>query len=410
MPMFSYKGRTLRGELVTGRIDGDTADAVASRLFTSGITPIDISAAASAQDLSVDKLGRMIGLGQPRISDLVLFTRQMYTITKSGLPLLRGLRGLSASTHNPVLRDALEDVLSSLEAGRDLATSFARHPKIFPTLYVSIVRVGEQTGTLEKSFQRLGEYLQQDQDMQDRMKSAMRYPIIVLAAIAIAIGILTAFVIPRFAPIFAALGDDIPMPTRIIMGTSTFVRDQWYVVLATLAVIVFATRAYIGTDTGRYRWHKFKLKLPVIGKLTHEAILSRICRSLAISLSAGMSMSQTLAVIARSSGNDYMAEQILRLRDCVERGDSLSRASTTVGMFPPLVLQMMAVGEETGELSTLLDEVAGFYEREVDYALKNLTSAIEPLLIIAVGGMVLILALGVFLPLWNMISKVGGMH
>jgi MSHA biogenesis protein MshG len=408
--MFSYKGRTLRGELVSGRIDGDTADAVASRLFTSGITPIDISAAASAQDLSLDKLARKIGIGWPRMADLVLFTRQMYTITKSGLPLLRGLRGLSASTQNAVLREALEDVLSSLEAGRDLATSFARHPKIFPTLYVSIVRVGEQTGTLEKSFQRLGEYLLQDQDMQDRMKSAMRYPIIVLAAIGIAMGILTTFVIPRFAPIFAALGDNIPTPTRIIMGASTFAREHWLVVLGSVAFIILATRAYIRTDNGRYRWHKFKLRLPVVGKLTHEAILSRVCRSLAISLSAGMSMTQTLAVIARSSGNDYMSEQILRLRDCVERGDSLSRGSTTVGLFPPLVLQMMAVGEETGELSTLLDEVAGFYEREVDYALKNLTSAIEPLLIIAVGGMVLILALGIFLPLWNMISKVGGMH
>jgi MSHA biogenesis protein MshG len=410
MPLFNYKGRTLRGELVTGRVDGDTPEAVASRLFTSGITPIDISAAASAQDLSVEKLGRIIGLGRPRVADLVLFTRQMYTITKSGLPLLRGLRGLSASTHNAVLREALQDVLASLEAGRDLATSFARHPKIFPTLYVSIVRVGEATGTLEKSFQRLGEYLSQDEAMQERMKSAMRYPAIVMIAIGVALAILTTFVIPKFAPIFATLGDDIPTPTRIIMGASSFARDYWYIVIAGLAVLVGIVRAYINTDDGRYRWHRFKLRLPVVGRLTHEAILSRVCRSLAISLSAGMPMTQTLAVIARSSGNDYMSEQILRLRDSVERGDSLSRASATVGMFPPLVLQMMGVGEETGELSTLLDEVAGFYEREVDFALKNLTSAIEPLLICAVGGMVLILALGIFLPLWNMISKVGAMH
>ena len=410
MPLFNYKGRTLRGELVTGRVDGDTPESVASRLFMSGITPIDISAAKGAQDLSAEKLGRMFGLGKPRTSDLVLFTRQMYTITKSGLPLLRGLRGLSASTHNPVLREALEDVLGSLEAGRDLATSFARHPLIFPTLYVSIVRVGEATGTLEQSFLRLSEYLAQDQEMQDRMKSAMRYPIIVMIAIAAAIGILTTFVIPKFAPIFAALGDDIPMPTRIIMGASTFTHDYWYIVLGGIVGIVFGTRAYLGTQNGRYRWHKLKLRLPVVGKLTHEAILSRICRSLAISLAAGMPMTETLAVIARSSGNDYMAEQILRLRDCVERGDSLSRAAATVGMFPPLVLQMMGVGEETGEITTLLDEVSGFYEREVDFALKNLTAAIEPLLIVVVGGMVLILALGIFLPLWNMIAKVGGAH
>ncbi len=410
MPLFNYKGRTLRGELVTGRVDGETPESVASRLFTSGITPIDISAVASTQSLSFEKLGRTIGLGKPRTSDLVLFTRQMYTITKSGLPLLRGLRGLAASTHNAVLREALGDVLTSLEAGRDLATSFARHPTIFPTLYVSIIRVGEATGTLEKSFQRMGEYLTQDQDMQDRMKSAMRYPAIVILAIGVAMAILTTFVIPRFAPVFAALGDDIPLPTKIIMVTSSFAHDYWYVVLGGIALLAFLVRGYVSTDDGRYKWHRFKLRLPVVGKLTHEAILSRVCRSLSISLAAGMSMTQTLAVIARSSGNDYMSEQILRLRDCVERGDSLSRASATVGMFPPLVLQMMGVGEETGELDTLLDEVAGFYEREVDFALKNLTSAIEPLLIVAVGGMVLILALGIFLPLWNMISRVGAMH
>jgi MSHA biogenesis protein MshG len=410
MPLFSYKGRTLRGELVTGRMDGDNAESVASRLFTSGITPIDISAAAGAQDLSVEKLGRMLGLGQPRTADLVLFTRQMYTITKSGLPLLRGLRGLAASTHNAVLREALEDVLASLEAGRDLAGSFARHPDIFPTLYVSIVRVGEATGTLEKSFQRLADYLSQDQDMKDRMKSAMRYPIIVMIAIAVAIGVLSAFVIPKFAPIFRALGDNIPLPTLIIMNASSFTRDYWYVVLGAIALVIFAIRTYVGTENGRYRWHKWKLRLPVVGRLTHEAILSRVCRSLSISISAGMPMTQTLAVIARSSGNDYMAEQILRLLDGVERGDALSRAAATVGMFPPLVLQMLGVGEETGELTMLLDEVAGFYEREVDYSLKNLSAAIEPILIVVVGGMVLILALGIFLPLWNMISRVGGMQ
>jgi MSHA biogenesis protein MshG len=410
MPMFNYKGRTLRGELVTGRVDGETPDVVASRLFTSGITPIDISAATGAQDLSIEKLARTFGFGKPRTSDLVLFTRQMYTITKSGLPLLRGLRGLASSTHNVVLREALESVLASLEAGRDLATSFGRHPDIFPTLYVSIVRVGEATGTLEKSFLRLSEYLSQDQQMQDRMKSAMRYPIIVIIAIAAAMAILTTFVIPKFAPIFAVLGDDIPVPTRIIMTSSAFAHDYWYIVLGGLAAIFFATRMYLRTEFGRYRWHRLKLRLPIIGRLTHEGIQSRVCRSLSISLAAGMPMTQTLAVIARSSGNDYMAEQILRLRDCVERGDPLSRAAATVGMFPPLVLQMMAVGEETGELTDLLDEVADFYEREVDFALKNLTAAIEPLLIVMVGGMVLILALGIFLPLWNMIAKVGAMH
>ena len=407
MPVFSYKGRTSRGDLVTGRIDGETSASVAARLFSTGVTPVEISAVGEESATSPTNFARMLGFGRVRTADLVLFSRQMYTITKSGIPLLRGLRGLVSSTHNAMLRETLEDVLTSLETGRDLSTSLGRHPKVFPTLYVSIVRVGEATGTLEKSFLRLTEYLGQDKDMQDRMKSAVRYPIIVLITIAVAIAFLTTFVIPRFAPIFAALGNNIPLPTRIIMGASTFTREYWWAALGSIALIVVLIRQWLATVSGRFQWDRWKLKVPAIGKLLHEAILSRLSRSLAISLSAGMPMIQTLAVIARSTGNAFMADKVLRLRDTVERGEPLSRAAAAAGMFSPLVLQMMAIGEETGELSELLDEAAGFYEREVDHGLKNLASAIEPILIVVVGGMVLLLALGIFLPLWEMISRAG---
>lgn len=410
MPVFHYKGRSVRGDLMTGRLDGETADMVAARLFSSGITPVEIKAVKAADLNDLGTLSRRLGMGKPKTSDLVLFSRQMYTITKSGIPLLQGLRGLAASTHNRVLREALEDILGSLESGRDLASSFARHSDLFPTLYISIIRVGESTGTLEDSFKRMAEYLAQDQETQQRVKSAMRYPIIVMCTIAVAMGVLTTFVIPHFAPLFKALGDNIPLPTRIIMGVSSFAHDYWYVVFGGIAAATFGIRSYVNTIAGRYNWHKWKLRLPVIGPLAHQAILARLSRSLSISLTAGMPMLQTLSVIAKASGNDYMAERVTRLRLGVERGDPLSRAAASVEMFPPLVLQMMTVGEETGELPQLLDEVAGFYEREVDYALKNLSAAIEPILIVFVGGMVLVLALGIFLPMWEMIAKVGGGH
>jgi MSHA biogenesis protein MshG len=408
MPMFAYKGRSLRGEPVAGQLEGDTPEAVASRLFNSGVTPIEIVAAKASESADAGELWRRLGGGKPKTSDLIMFSRQMYTITKSGIPLLRGLKGLAESTHNIVLRRTLEDIIAGLESGRDLASSIGRHPDVFSTLYVSIVRVGESTGTLENSFLRLCEYLAQDQDVQDKVRSALRYPMIVMAAIAVAIGVITVFVIPNFAPLFKVLGDDIPMPTKIIMGVSTFTQNYWWLVLGLMAGAFVWAKQYTSTELGRYKWHRAKLRIPVVGKLTHEAILSRISRSLAISLAAGMPMIQTLNVIARSAGNDYMAERVMRLRDAVERGDPLSRAAATVGMFPPLVLQMMAVGEETGDLSELLDEVADFYEREVDYTLKNLSAMIEPIMVVAVGVAVLILALGVFLPMWNMISKVGG--
>jgi len=406
MSNFKYRGRSGRGETITGRLDAESVDAAAARLLNLGITPLDI-VADGVESTSVSDLLQRLGAGKPTSADLVLFARQMFSITKAGLPLLRGLKGLAQSTHNVILRNALHDVLASLESGRDFASSLARHPEIFPPLFLSMVRVGESTGTLDNAFSRLCEYLTQDQDVQDRVRSAVRYPLIVVVVIAIAVTVITVFVIPNFAPLFKILGDDIPMPTRIIMGTSSFVRAHGAALLAGIAAGFFALKRYLATESGRYRWDRLKLRVPVLGELLHQAVLSRVTRSLSISLDAGLPMIQALTLLSRSAGNAYLAERLLQLRDAVERGDGLSRAATTAGIFPPLVLQMLAVGEETGELTRLLDEVSGFYQREVDYRLRNLTAMLEPFLIILVGGMVLILALGVFLPMWNMIGKIG---
>jgi len=406
MLMFRYRGRGGRGDLVTGRLEAESSDAVASRLFNLGITPLEI-AADVATATPVSELLQRFGAGKPKSSDLVLFARQMYSITKACLPLLRGLRSLAQATHNVQLRDALYDVLQSLESGRDFASSLARHPQLFSPLFLSMVRVGESTGTLDNAFLRLCEYLGQDQEVQDRVKAAIRYPAIVVIVIGIAVVIITIFVIPNFAPLFKILGDDIPMPTRIIIGTSNFVRHHGMFLLAAIVSGIVMLKRHLKTESGRYHWDRLKLKIPAIGELMHQAVLSRVTRSLAISLAAGLPMIQALTLLARSAGNEYLAEKLLRLRDAVERGESLSRAAAATGMFPPLVLQMVAVGEETGELTPLLEEVSGFYNREVDFRLKNLSAMIEPILMAFVGGLVLILALGVFLPMWNMIGKVG---
>jgi MSHA biogenesis protein MshG len=405
---FAYKGRSADGKLVQGTAPGESIDQVAQRLLGNGVTPLEITpqgVVASSMDL--EKLGRRFGLGRVTTSDLVMFSRQMYTITRAGIPLLRGLRGLVASTHSAMLRETLEDVLESLEGGRDLATSFGRHPEVFPKLYVSIVSVGEATGTLEKSFQRLTEYLAQEKEMHDRVKAALRYPTIVVITIVLAAMFISTFVVPKFAPVFAQLSGELPLPTKILLGSSAAVRDYWHYSLGGIALVVFVLKQWLRTPAGRMRWDTLKLRVPIMGKLVYEATLSRINRSMAISLAAGMPMTQTLAVIARSSGNVFMTERIQQLAANVERGESLHRAASASGLFSPLVLQMIAIGEETGALPELLDEAAGYYEREVDHALKNLSSSIEPILIVGVGGMVLILALGIFMPLWEVISKAG---
>ena len=406
MSLFAYRGRSPRGELVEGRLDAETAEQIAVRLMGAGITPIDIDLAGDG-DTTLRRLLLRIGIGTPTNSDLMMFSRQMHTITKAGVPLLRGIKGLQSSMHNEVLRDALADVVSSLESGRDLAAGFARHPAIFPPLYVNMVRVGESTGTLDTAFLRLCEYLSTEQDVHDRVQSAMRYPLVVLGAVALAISIISVKVIPAFAPIFRMLGNDIPLPTRIIMAASSLTQQYWWLMFLGVGLAWWLFRSYTATDAGRYAWHRAKLRLPIVGELLHEAILARVTRSLAICLSAGIPALQALSTIARTTGNDCIGEAILKLRDLVERGDSISRAAAGTGLFPPLVVQMIGVGEETGDLSDLLAEVADHYRRDVDYRLKNLSSVIEPALIVAVGGVVLLLALGVFLPLWDMFAKVG---
>jgi MSHA biogenesis protein MshG len=407
MASFRYRARATNGSLVAGELSADSLDQAAQRLIASGVWPVNIDRSDDPQGFAAKRLLRRLGMGRVQLNDLVLFTRQMYTVVKAGIPLLRGLRGLASSTHNALLRETLEDVLANLEGGRDLASSLARHPDIFPSLYISIVRVGEATGTLEQSFLRLGEYLVQEKDIRDRVKGAMRYPVIVVATILLAVVFLSAVVIPKFQPIFQALQGNIPLPTRVIIGTSALIRGYWHLCVAGCVLLAFGLRRFVGTSAGRLQWDRLRLKLPVMGNLAYQSSLARLCRSLAISLHAGLPMTQALQAIERSAGNAYLAKKIRSLETGIERGELLSKASYSSGLFSPLVLQMIAIGEETGELPLLLDEAAGFYERETDVALKNLTASIEPILIVVVGGMVLVLALGIFMPMWEMIGRAG---
>ena len=405
MTEFVYKGRSANGALVTGKLEGKSADAVAGRLVSIGITPVEIRDLAYTTSITLSDLVKRMGGGQPTTKDLVLFCRQMHTITRTGLPLLKGLSGLMETTHNEVLKEALVDVIAKLESGRELAQSMKGHPRIFSALFINLVEIGEATGTLDVAFQRLYEYLSMDQEVRDRVKSAVRYPIIVLIAVAIALAIITVFVIPNFAPIFRALGDDIPLPTRIIMGVSNVAINYWPHILGALVAFAMAASSYIKTETGRLRWDRFKLRIPVIGIIVHNAAMSRITRSLAISISAGLPINETLRTVSDSIGNSWLGEKMAALSADIERGESLSRTASHSALFTPLILQMIALGEETGALPELLDESSDYYKREVDYDLENLSAALEPILIVTVGAVVLILALGVFLPMWDMVAR-----
>jgi MSHA biogenesis protein MshG len=277
-----------------------------------------------------------------------------------------------------------------------------RHPKVFSPFYLSMVQVGEMSGMLDMTFLRLYEHLEFEKDMKDRIKSAVRYPMFVMIAMAIAIVIVNIFVIPAFAKVFEGFHAELPLMTRILMGFSNFMVQTWPILLALLIGAVFAFRSWIKTVDGRFKWDRYKLHLPIAGPIIMKATLARFARSLALAFKSGIPIVQGLNSVGLVVDNEFMRSRVEQMRDGVERGESILRTAATTGVFNPTVLQMIAVGEETGDMDGLMFEIAGMYEREVEYEIKTLSANIEPIMIVLLGGLVLILALGIFLPMWDL--------
>ena len=402
MPSYAYKGRDSGGKLVEGVVDGADSGAVVDLLRGQGLTPVAIVPASSgAAKKSFDWNLR---LTRPRVGhiDLLLFSRQMYTLLKSGVPILRALSGLQDAAINPEMKRVIGEIRESLEGGRDLSPALSRHPRVFSPFYLSMVRVGEATGLLEEIFLRLFEHLEFERYMREQVKSALRYPSFVVLAMAIAIVVVNIFVIPAFAKVFAGFGAQLPLMTRILLNFSEFMLDSWPLLLAAVTGGALAFRAWVRTTGGRYAWDRLSLRFPIAGKILHKAALSRFARSFSLAIRSGVPLMQALSNSAQTVDNSFVARRIEGMRDNVERGESLLRAATTSGIFTPIVLQMVAVGEESGAVDEMMDEIGDMYRQEVEYELKTLSQQIEPILIVLLGVMVLILALGIFLPMWDL--------
>lgn len=404
MPLFQYKGRNQRGEAVRGHLDAASPDAVAAQLMNSGVIPIDIIIAKAREDVFGALHSRLAASTKITLTDLALFSRQMYTMLKAGVPIMQALRGLRESTRNPALASVIASLSESLDTGLDLNSALRRHPKVFSSLYVNLVQVGETTGSLQEVFLQLAVYLEREKDTRDQMKSATRYPIFVVAAIFIAIFIINLFVIPTFAKVYAGFKIELPWATKALIASSNFTVAYWPLIVTTLITAVFSIRYYIRTTEGRYRWDKFKLGIPVVGKVIYKATLGRFTRALAVMMKSGVPLVQGMTVVSRAVDNEYICDRIVQMRDGVERGETIARTAAATGMFPPLVIQMISVGEETGSVDELMFNVADFYEREVDYDIRNLSTALQPILIVFLAIMVFILALGVFLPMWDLVQ------
>ncbi|MGY2573987.1 type II secretion system F family protein [Vibrio sp. C8] len=407
MPTYQYQGRNLDGSVTKGSLEAANEDVAAETLINKGIIPTSISEGRSGVGTATIDWKELFAPVVP-LEVLVIFCRQLYSLTKAGVPLLRSMRGLAQNCENKQLKDALEQICSEVTNGRSLSAAMQMHTKVFSSLFVSMVHVGENTGRLDQALLQLANYYEQEVETRKRIKTAMRYPTFVIGFIVIAMFILNVKVIPQFATMFNRFGVDLPLPTRILIGMSDFFVNYWLLMLAAMAAAFFGFRSWLGTSKGRESWDKFRLRMPIVGGIVNRAQLSRFSRTFSLMLHSGVPLNQSLALSAEALDNKFLEARLMEMKSAIEAGSSVSSTAINANIFTPLVIQMISVGEETGRIDELLLEVSDFYDREVDYDLKTLTARIEPILLVIVAGMVLILALGIFLPMWNMMDAMKG--
>ncbi len=407
MPLFEYKGRGGNGQLVNGEIEGSNPSAVAGLLMGKGVTPISIDEKKIQVD-AIEQIRSKLDLDQVSIEELLMFTRQMSALIRSGIPITRAITGILDSANNPLMIRSLSDLLEQLESGRNLSVACTRHPKVFSNLYISILQVGENTGRLEESFALMADYIDRNRRITQNIKAALRYPTTVVIAISVAMMIVNLFVIPKFASFFEANKLELPWQTLLLLNTSNFFVQYWVHLLIGLTLGVIALKRYVNTPAGRFRYHRMIINAPLVGDILHRSFMARFARSFAMAYSAGVPIVQAMGVISRSIGNDFISSHVNDMREGIERGESLTRTANRTGMFTPVVMQMFAVGEEAGNLDEMMTFIADFYEEEVDYDVKTLSDRIEPLIYVAVGAMVLVLALGIFVPMWDVAQLARG--
>lgn len=398
MPAFAYSGRNAAGERVQGVLEGADASAIAAQLSLSGVVPLSI-----AQDQATPVPRRAGWFGKKvALIDMLLFSRQMYSLLKAGVPILRALDALNESAANPAMRDALVEVRRNLEGGRELSAAMQAQGELFSPFYVAMVKVGETTGQLEQIFLRLYQHLEFQDFMRNQVRSALRYPTFVIAVMFIALAVLNLFVIPVFAKVYESMGANLPAVTRGLIAFSKFTLDYWPIIALTLAGALFAFKRWLATTTGAFAWDRAKLRLPVAGRIIQRATIARFARSFALAMRSGLSAVQGLSLVAQVVDNKFISERIENMRTSVERGEDLLRAARRAEVFTPIALQMIMVGQESGSLDDMMEEVADVYSRDVEYDLKNLSAQIEPILIVMLGALLLVVALGVFLPIWDL--------
>jgi type IV pilus assembly protein PilC len=399
---FTYRVRDRQGKLVTGSLQADNERLVIARLQEMGYVPL-------AVDEKKESLGKKEFAFRPnhvKLKDLSIFSRQFATMVNSGLPILKSLAILSEQTESKPLAKVVVEVRLDVERGSSLSQSMAKHSKVFDNLFVAMIRAGEAGGVLDSVLLRLADNIERDVELRQRVKSAMTYPVVVLGMVSLILVAMLLFIVPQFQSIYASLGGQLPMPTRILLFVSQTFRHWWYLWAIAIAAFVFAFKKYKKTTSGRAMLDKLKLKVPVFGGLFHKAAISRFASTLSILLKSGVPILQSLDIVTETVDNRVISLAVTDVQSSVKEGDSIARPLAKHAVFPPMVVQMLAVGEETGAVDTMLEKVAQFYDNEVTATVDSLTSLIEPLMIAIIGGCVGMAVIALYLPMFNVINLV----
>ena len=410
MPSFQYRARDQEGKAITGVLDGEDRAAVAEQILRLGYIPVDIRPKQKEVKVKKGSAANWADRWMRRVSanELIYFNRQLALVLGAGVPLLTCLRLMAKQNDNDRLRDILLGISDDIEGGTDLSEAMAAYPNIFSSIYVNMVRAGEASGHLEDTLHRIAALQEYELETRERVKAATRYPKLVIIALIIAFFVVVTFVIPTFASIFKQFGSKLPLPTRMMIAMDEFLKEYWMVCIVGMVTMIVAFFWWIRTTPGRYWLDWVKVHFPLMGKLMSKFVLSRFSRIFATLNASGLPIMQTLEISTETIGNVYYARSLRKVTEEVKRGENLSDALARAGIFPPLLHQMATVGETTGKLDEVLGKVSDYYDQEVEYSIKRFTTLIEPVLLVFLGSFVFMVALSVFLPLFDLASVIIG--
>jgi len=405
MPTFHYRARDKDGVLITGDIEAVSAEELKEGLFHEGMVPISVLEVRSGS-ISLNTFTDYFSRVKP--DELMMFTRQFYTLFKAGVSMDTILDTMIRQLKGRSLKNALIRIRADVASGSTLAQAFGRHPKIFNELYISMLAAGEEAGILEETMKQLSALLVKDFEIQKNVKGATLYPKIVITVLVLAVIFLMTFVVPKFVGFYGRYGAELPLPTRILIGTSGFFRNYWFVVIGIVIVVIILYRRFYSTNVGRLKIDRARLRFPVFGPLNLKVAISRFGHILSALYRSGLAMPKSLEVVANVIGNSAFATEIQKVRDEIQKGATLSEGLARQTYFPPVVIETAAVGERAGALDEMLSTVAEHFDTEVNHTIKNLTTLLEPLLLVGIFGFVALLALAIFLPIWNMSAVISG--